>query len=108
MKINPKKLSWAAPTTNQDGTPIDYELDYELGIEIDGVITPALIIPAQLNETGTYEAPIANMGFDFGEHVVALRSFAKLDPNRRSTWSNTVPFTLSRRIPNAPTNVAVA
>lgn len=108
MKINPKKLSWQAPTTNADGTPIDYELDYELGIQADGAITPSLVVPAQINDGGQYEAPIADMGFDYGEHVVALRSFAKSEPARKSAWSNTVNFTLSRRIPGAPKNLAVA
>lgn len=108
MKINPKKLSWEAPTTNVDGTPIDYEVDYELGIEVNGVINPFLVVPAQLNELGGYEAPIADMGFDYGEHVVALRTFAKNDPTRKSVWSNTVNFIMSRRIPKAPTSLSVA
>lgn len=107
MKINPKTLSWQAPTTNVDGTPIDYELDYELGVVDNGVTTAKLVIPAQLNETGAYEAAIANMGFAYGEHTVALRTFAKDDPARKSAWSNSVNFILSRRIPSAPTNVAV-
>lgn len=105
MKINPKRILWTAPTQNQDGTPIDYALEYELGVEIDGVVTPKLVIPAQLNGEGSYEAPIADMGFEFGQHNIALRTFAKDDPARKSVWSASVNFTLSRRIPNPPVDL---
>ena len=106
MKINPTTLSWMAPTTNVDGTAIDYELQYELGLydnEAD-LIEPLMTIPAQLrnDETGAYEAPIADVRLDTGTYEMALRSFAKEDPERVSTWSNTVEFAISDRIPSAP------
>lgn len=106
MKINPTTLSWMAPTTNVDGTAIDYELQYELGLydEEADLIEPLMTIPGQLRdqETGAYEAPIADVGLDTGSYEMALRSFAKEDPERVSTWSNTVEFAISDRIPGPP------
>ena len=85
MKLNPKTMSWQAPTTNVDGSPIDYELEYEVGLEdLDG-FNPIVTIPGQLREDGkTYEAPIGDLSLDEGVHVIALRSFSKEDPERMS------------------------
>jgi hypothetical protein len=106
MKINPTTLSWMAPTTNVDGTPIDYELQYEIGLydeEADSIV-PLMTVPSSLrtDEAGAYEAPIADVGLDTGSYEMALRSFAKEDPERVSLWSNTVEFAISDRIPNPP------
>lgn len=104
MKFNPEKLVWKAPTTNVDGTPIDYELDYELGVAgTDGTFAPVLVVPAQLQGDGYYNAPIAEMPFEKGGvYTVAMRSFAKDDRTRMSAWSNPVEFAISDRVPSAP------
>lgn len=108
MKINPKTLSWQAPTTNTDGTPIQYALEYELGVETNGAFVPQLTVPAQLNSDGRYEAAIEGMAFEYGQHTVAMRTFAKDEPARKSVWSASVNFTLSRQIPNPPMDLALS
>ena len=110
MKINPTKLSWVAPVTNEDGTPIDYALEYEAGLESDtGSLVPLMVIPAQLQTGNEYEAPIADLGLGSGAtYRIALRTFAKDDPNRKSVWSNKVEFAISDRIPNPPLELRVA
>ena len=109
MKINPTKLSWQAPVTNVDGTPIDYVLQYEVGLmDAQGVLQPLIVIPAQLQSGNEYEAPIADLQLASGStYNIALRTFAKEDPARKSTWSNKVEFAISDRIPNAPLELAV-
>lgn len=108
-KVNPTELSWAAPTTNVDGSPIQYELNYELGIQdVNGVIQPNVAIVGSLREDEKYVAPIADMGFETGLHVVALRSMAADNPQRVSEWSNTVEFYISDEIPAPPLDVAVS
>lgn len=108
MKVNPTMLSWKAPTTNVDGTPITYALEYEVGIVADGTITPLMVVPAQL-QTGTdYEAPIGGLGLDYGTYEIVLRTFAKEDPERVSDWSNSVEFAISEQIPNPPLELRVA
>jgi hypothetical protein len=108
MKVNPTILSWKGPTTNVDGTPITYALEYEVGLVADGNVTPLMVVPAQL-QTGTgYEAPIGGLGLDYGTYEVVLRTFAKDDPERVSDWSNPVEFAISEQIPNAPLELRVA
>ena len=105
MRVNPNKISWHAPTENTDGTPIEYALEYELGVKKDGEITAHTVVPAQLRDEDTpdeYEAPIEDMGFEVGEHVIALRAFAKDDPERMSDWSETLKFAISDEVPRAP------
>jgi hypothetical protein len=109
VKVNPKDLSWVAPTTNTDGTPIQYELSYELGIQdAAGLIQPNVTIVGSLREDDKYVAPIADMGFESGSHTIALRSLAANDPLRVSDWSSTVQFFISDEIPSAPLDVAVS
>ena len=109
MKVNPKNLLWQAPTTNVDGTPIDYALEYEVGLVSDaGVLEPLMTVPAQLQTGNSYEAPIGGLALDWGTYEIALRTFAKDDPARKSDWSQTVEFALSERIPNPPLELRVA
>lgn len=107
MKINPKTMSWEAPTTNVDGTPITYALEYEVGLDQNGVLAPIVTIPGQLKEGDSYTAPIADLPLEYGEHTIAMRSFAKDDPGRMSAWSEPVSFVLSEEIPNAPLDFRV-
>jgi hypothetical protein len=108
-KVNPTELSWAAPTTNVDGSPIQYELNYELGIQdADGVIQPNVVVVGTLRQDEKYVAPIADMGFETGLHVIALRSMAADNPQRVSEWSGTVDFYISDEVPKAPLEVAVS
>lgn len=109
MKTNPTTLSWKAPTTNVDGTPIDYELEYEVGItseNAEGDYAPLMSIPGQLREGEDYEAPISDLLLDYGEHTIALRSFEKAVPDRVSEWSEPVTFLL-QTVPSAPLELRV-
>jgi len=109
MKVNPTKLSWKAPTTNVDGTPITYALEYEVGVvQTDGSISPLMVVPSQLQTDAGYEAPIGDLGLDYGIYEVVLRTFAKDAPERVSDWSNPVGFAISEQIPNAPLELRVA
>lgn len=108
MKINPQTMSWVAPKTNMDGTPIQYELQYEVGlVNAEGGIDPLMVIPGQLQTDGKYTAPISALGLDYGTYDIAIRTFAKEDPKRVSTWSDLVPFAISKEIPKAPLELAV-
>ena len=107
MKTNPETMSWTAPTTNVDGTEITYALEYEVGLEHNGVFAPIVTIPGQLKEGDRYTAPIADLPLEYGEHTIAMRSFAKEDPDRKSVWSAPVSFVLSEEIPNAPLDLRV-
>lgn len=107
--INPKNLIWQAPTTNIDGTPIQYELSYELGVvQSDGSITPHVTVVGSLRESEDYIAPLSDMNFSQGEHVVALRSMAADEPSRVSEWSEQVGFIISDEIPKPPLALAVS
>ena len=108
MKVNPTKLSWKAPTTNVDGTPITYALEYEVGVvQTDGSISPLMVVPSQLQTDVGYEAPIADLQLDYGTYEIALRTFAKDNPQRVSDWSNPVEFAISQEIPSAPLELRV-
>lgn len=108
MKLNPKKLIWEAPTTNSDGSAIRYELEYEVGVLMgDEMYEPILTVPGQLRVGQLYEAQIAHFALEAGEHVIALRSFAKGDPERRSEWSESVVFRIAE-VPSAPLGLRVA
>jgi hypothetical protein len=110
MIVNPKTLGWTAPKTNTDGTEINYALEYEVGIDTDllpGGYEPLMTVPGQLQDGDRYEAPVEDLGLEPGEHVVALRTFAKDDPARKSEWSEPVMFAISEEIPNAPLDLRV-
>lgn len=109
MKLNPTTLSWNAPTTNVDGTPIDYELEYEVGLAPEGAVgdyQPLVTIPGQLREDETYEAPISDLPLEYGEHTIAMRSFEKAMPTRVSAWSEPVTFML-QTVPSRPLELRV-
>ena len=110
MNINPTEMTWQAPTTNTDGTPIDYVLNYEVGLEDgNGQLQPLMVIPGQLQEGGEYKAPMGNLGLPVGStYRIALRTFAKDQPARKSVYSDLVEFAISDRIPNPPLGFAVS
>ena len=108
MKINPERFRWKAPENNQDGTPIDYELDYELGLmNEDGEIVPFVVIPEKLQDNEYYTAEIEQFDLDAGQFEFAIRSFAANDRDRKSQWSETVEFAISDRIPSLPLEFSV-
>ena len=109
MIVNPEILSWTAPDTNRDGTPITYALQYEVGLDDAGGegYEALMTIPGQLQDDDRYEAPVADLGLEPGEHVIALRTFAKEDPARKSEWSAPVMFVISEEIPSAPLDLRV-
>ena len=109
-KVNPSVILWDKPQNNVDGTPIDYPLEYEVGLaDENGDIQPKATIVGSLqaNDT-TYEAPIKDMGLQAGEHEMAIRSFEKDNPLRKSVWSDTVNFTITKVLPEAPKNLQVS
>jgi hypothetical protein len=110
MKVNPTQMTWQAPTQNVDGTPIDYVLNYEVGLEdANGQLQPSMVIPGQLQDGGDYTAPIADLGLAAGStYRIALRTFAKDEPARKSVYSEMVDFAISDRIPNPPLAFAVS
>jgi len=106
---NPTVFRWRAPTTNEDGTPIDYDLNYELGEQDDlGAFAPKASIVGSLQVDDVYEAPVGDMLWEAGEHTVALRAVNSEDTDKVSDWSNPVTFIWSDRIPNAPLEFSVA
>lgn len=109
MKVNPTKLKWLAPSENVDGTPIDYALEYEVGLEdSDGSLSALMVVASQLQSDDVYEAPIADLGLEAGRtYRIALRTFAKDEPQRKSAWSGRVEFAISDRIPGPPLSLAV-
>ena len=109
MKINPKQLSWSAPTTNVDGTPIDYDLEYEVGIVNGDAISTLMVVPAQLREGVDYVAPIEGLSLASGRvYSLALRAFAKEDSKRVSQWAISGEFAISDRVPSPPLAFAVS
>lgn len=109
MKVNPSVISWNAPTTNTDGTEIQYEVNYLVGIGTSAdTIEPMMTLPAQLQEDGRFEAPIELLALENGEHFLALKAFAKEDPERVSEWSAPVQFAISEEIPDAPFGLQVS
>ena len=100
---NPTVFRWQAPTTSEDGTPIDYALNYELG-EDDGtgVYTPIVTIVGALQPDDFYEAQVDQIAWTVGEHTVALRTINAEEEGKVSAWSNPATFVWSDRIPNPP------
>ncbi len=112
MEFSRTELNWQAPTTNVDGTPIDYPLDYELGARDsangpDGDITAMVTIVGTLQPDETYVAPIDQMEFGLGSYDLALRAINRDEPEHVSAWSNTVPLTVTPDpTPAAPVLIA--
>ena len=99
-------ISWIAPESNVDGTPIDYDIQYEVGVKVNGAFEPKTTLSAQAKD-GRYEASLDGLGLGYGEHTIALRTFAKDDPARKSEWSDPVNFTISNQTPNPPMDVRI-
>lgn len=81
-----KDLRWIAPTENTDGTPIDYDLAYNL--YADG--QPIASFPGTLNPEGQYTFPLADVGAmqDPGDYNLTLTAFDTALPDRESEPSN--------------------
>lgn len=105
---NPKVFTWQAPTVSEDGTAIDYPLNYELGeADADGNFQPLVSIVGTLQDDH-YEAPVSDMTWTPGNHTVALRAINGEDTSKVSPWSNSVTFLWSDRVPSAPLAFSVA
>lgn len=109
MLTNPKTLSWIAPQKNSDGSPIDYELAYEVGLVVSTTeVTPLATFPGRFAETTAdgdrYTASIADLNLDSGqEYTLVMRTLSTDTPQRMSVWSDeSVSFFLSDRIPAPP------
>ena len=48
--INPKTLSWTAPETNEDGSPITGTLEYEVGVQAGETFEPTVVIPGPASD----------------------------------------------------------
>lgn len=108
---NPKtKLAWQAPTENEDGTPIDYALAFNL--YIGDAPTATVALPGTLNQDGSYTAELTDIAalqsIDAGVQVsLTLTAFETDDPERESEKSD--PVLLMRVIadPKAPADVSL-
>lgn len=113
-KVNPKEFSWEAPTERVDGQPIEYDLNYEVGVvqpDSSGgtTVVPKYTVVGSLREAdGKYVAPIEDMSFDYGSHTVTLRAFSTENPDLKSEWSNTTDFLIENANPSAPLALAVS
>jgi len=105
--INPKTLSWTAPETNEDGSPITGTLEYEVGVQAGETFEPTVVIPGQLQPDGAYQAHISQLSLGKGDHVLALRTFTKEQPSVKSSWSESVAFTIAG-VPKPPLELRVA
>lgn len=100
MSFNPTVLRWQAPTENEDGSPIDYELGYELYVDGEATAT----FPGRLNPDGTYEQAVIDLFANtlYASYEVALKAFRVDQPAEKSALSNVVTYTFDRRKPKAP------
>ena len=99
MRYSREELHWQAPTENTDGTPIDYELDYELGVDE----VPTVTMVGSLQEDGTFRAPLNLMSFEVGTYALQLRAINRDQPEFISGWSNSIPLeVLADPVPAAP------
>jgi hypothetical protein len=104
--LDRSELRWNAPTTNVDGTPIDYPLDYELGSRPAGDVqepTPLFSVVGTLQGDGSYLAPLTQMAWDTnGQYELFLRAINRDDPAAISGWNDPILLTVSSSIPNPP------
>lgn len=102
---NPRRIFWNAPTTNVDGSAIDYELAYNLYVDGAG---PVASFPGTLNPNGEYEFLFADLPTFPKNQVltIALSAFSTANPTRESVPSTSVEVEFVG-IPSAPFNVAV-
>ena len=104
------KLSWSAPTENEDGTPIDYDLAYNL--YVDDAETASVSLPGTLNADGKYTAELTDIaalqliaaGVEF---AITLTAFDTDKPERESERSNAVVLLRVLADPKAPTDVSL-
>lgn len=105
-----KILSWVGPTTYTNGSAFG-QADFA-GYEIQVNGAGALALPVQFSPSNQYSfdlEQLASVQAEAGElrsFTVALRTVAK--NGQTSAWSESVEFTLDLRIPNPPTELAVA
>lgn len=105
--LNRTEIRWQAPTENVDGTAIDYELAYELGVrDAGGEIIPKAVFPGRLNPDGSYSQATSEV-FDtrpdeLTSYTIALRAFNVAIPEDKSAWSNQVVYEFLKPVPRAP------
>ena len=104
MPLSRDRLEWQAPTENIDGTAIDYDLDYELGLTTTagGPLVATTTFPGTLNPDGTYYADLTSMVFPIGDLELGLRVINRDDPTRVSDWSNRLPLVVTGAPPRPP------
>ena len=100
------KLVWTAPTTFEDGSPIEESIEYEVGQKVNEEFVPIYTLVGDLQPDGQYEAPLAELELGKGEQEIALRSFVKSRPDSKSVWSDSVTFTMTG-IPMPPVDLQV-
>lgn len=101
-KINPKSLSWSAPTEDTQGNPITEPLNYTLGV--DGAETVSF--PGTLNADGKYSVAFSDFEITDGAHTLALKAFYTSNPELASGWSNSAYVLLGVGAPKAPFGLA--
>jgi hypothetical protein len=100
------QISWSAPTTNTDGSPVTSQLTYNLySWSVGGTLAKNLLsFPGTLNADGRYSFPLDQIGaFDAdGDYDLSLTAVdAEGD---ESDHSNHVIIT-RQMAPNAPTGL---
>ena len=100
MRLNPETIRWTAPTLNEDGSAIDYELAYEL--ELAGVAVA--VFPGRFTEGGVYEQDVGELfpNTTNATYIVTLRALRIDQPTLKSAASNAVEYVFDRRVPRAP------
>lgn len=105
--VNPTRLKWKAPTEDEAGNPIDYELDYEVGIEDNGVFVPVMVVVGSLRPDDWYEAPLSQLALDDGVYTLAMRALRRDAEGVMSDWSVPVVFEVEFDRPKPPFGLAV-
>lgn len=98
------KISWSAPTENVDGTPINYELSYNL--YINGI--NSLVLPGTLNQDGKFEAELGVIAAldAIGTYVLTLTAFNVDTPAIESAESNSVTV-ITVAVPLEPADLSL-
>ena len=103
--VNPVDFRWTAPTENEDGSPINGPLNYNMYRSAIEVINPETdffyVVVGTLQTDGSYQAPLDQ--FPEGRHVIALTAVDA--DGDESGLSNTLGFRVGIA-PNAPTLLA--
>lgn len=107
--LNPATIKWQAPTQNVDGTPINYALDYELGVRDRGASEPlaayATVVGTLTEVPGIFVAPVADFALIEGNYEFALRAIRRDQPEMMSAWSNSIEVDLLA-VPRPPVLLA--